>query len=193
VALRVLQMLWRRSGEIAYRDQANGLIGRFAAVLERQPSAYAYLLTGVDDLRHGELSERGYAAQGGIHLQAQLQPLSDGKHLMQLSIRIPEGWHINADRPLSDDLIGTHVQLGKEDRGWRLAPVTYPEARLERLAFSSKPLALYTGQIQLQALVEQTDGAAPPTTLRIQVGLQACNQEICLPPDRIDLWLSPSV
>jgi uncharacterized protein YyaL (SSP411 family) len=191
VALRVLQMLWYRTGEMVYRDQANGLIGRFAAGIERHPSAYAYLLTGIDDLRNGELSARGYAARGGIRMEARLRPLSDGKQLINLTIQIPEGWHINANRPRSDDLIGTEIQQASENSAWKLGPVTYPEARLERLGFSNEPLALYTGEIQLQALAERIIEPVGPSPLRLGVTLQACNQEVCLAPDRVELWLEP--
>jgi uncharacterized protein YyaL (SSP411 family) len=193
VALRVLQMLWVRTGEIVYRDQANAMIGRFAASIERHPSAYAYLLTGIDDLRHGELSARGYAAQGGIRLQGSLRNLADAKQLIELTIRIPDGWHINAHSPGSDDLIGTEMQLASESSGWKLAPVTYPDAKLQRLGFSSEPLALYTGQIKLQALAERIIEPAGPSPLHLRITLQACNQQVCLPPDRVDLWLAPSI
>ena len=195
VALRVLQMLWKRTGEITYRDQANGLIGRFAATIERHPSAYAYLMTGIDDLLHGELSARGYAAQGAIRLEAGLRPMSDSKYMMNLTIQIPEGWHINADRPLNDDLIGTEVQMTNHIQDWKLGPTTFPEAQIQRLAFSDQPLALYTGEIRLQALVERiTDSVDQPSRqpLQLQVTLQACNHEVCLAPDRIGLWLTPA-
>jgi len=192
VALRVLQMLWIRTGEPAYRDQANRLIGHFAAAIERQPGAYAYLLTGIDDLREGELSARAYAAQGGIRLQAGLRPLHDGKRLLELGIQIPEGWHINANQPHSADLIGTEIQLSGEATGWRLGPVTYPQAVQQRLAFSNEPLALYTGEIRLQALAERIDPSTTQTPLRLRVTLQACNQQTCLPPDRVELWLDPA-
>ena len=189
VALRVLQMLWVRTGERGYRDRANGLIGRFAVSIERHPSAYAYLLTGIDDLREGELSAGGYAAQGGIRLQGSRRSLEDAKQLIELTIRIPNGWHINANRPRSDDLIGTEMQLAGEDPAWRLSPVTYPEAKQERLDFSPDPLALYTGEIKLQALAERIAAPVGHSPLRLRITLQACNQAVCLPPDRVELWL----
>jgi DsbC/DsbD-like thiol-disulfide interchange protein len=116
--------------------------------------------------------------------------------LLNLIIQIPEGWHINAHRPHNPDLIGTEVQLQQGTRGWSLGPVTYPEAKRQRLGFSSEPLALYTGQIRLQALLEHTPAPGDRSSrapLKLQVTLQACNEQVCLPPERVVLWLGSPV
>jgi hypothetical protein len=190
VALRVLQMLWQRTGNMIYRDQANGLIGSFAASIERHPTGYAYMLSGIDDLRNGELSAHGYAAQGRIRVVGRLRSLADSKHLLNLAIQIPDGWHINANQPRSDDLIPTELQLGKPQSAWKLAPVTYPEAKLETLAFQNEPLAVYTGEIQLQALLESITATPDLFPLGFQLTLQACNDEVCLPPEQVELWIA---
>ena len=192
VTLRVLQMLWKRTGDPVYRRQAEGLIGGFAAAVERHPTGYAYLLTGIDDLRHGELSARGYAAQGGIRLHGSLQALQDDKRLLQVRLRIPEGWHINANRPQSDKLIATELQLTETQLGWQMAPVTYPRPTQQKLAFHNEPLAVYTGDIQLQALLEQSGAAPDRSPLAVEVRLQACNDRICLPPEQVRLNIPQS-
>ncbi len=162
VALRVLQMLWQRTGSLGYRDQANALISGFAGSIERQPSGYAYMLTAIDDLRNGELSARGYAAQGGIRLDGSLQPLGDEKSLLSVDIDIPEGWHINSHQPNSQDLIPTELKLPVAGSQWQMAPVTYPQHNMQQLAFQSEPLAVYEKRIQLQAMVERLSKAGKP-------------------------------
>jgi uncharacterized protein YyaL (SSP411 family) len=187
VALRVLQRLWLRTGKPEYRNRANELIAALAGRIASEPYNHAYLITGLQDLREGELSQRGYAAQGGIRLAGSLKPLSDGKRLLQVRIEIPEGWHINADQPESKDLIATELTLGERAKGWKLGPVTYPKASRQQLAFQSVPLSVYTGAIRLEAIVET--GSAEPLNFPLPVALrlQACNNEVCLPPEQLSL------
>jgi hypothetical protein len=147
-------------------------------------------LTGIDDLRNGELSARGYAAQGGIRLEASLQALADKKKLLNVLIPIPAGWHLNSNQPQSADLIATELRLAEQQQGWHMAPVTYPKAGLQQLAFQSAPLTVYSGKIQLQALLEKSTESADSSPLAVELTLQACNDEVCLPPERIVLHVS---
>jgi uncharacterized protein YyaL (SSP411 family) len=190
VAMRVLQMLWHRTGNLDYRNQANGLIAGFASTIERRPSSYAYMLTGIEDFREGELSARGFAAQGGIRLEGTIQSLSDGKQLLSVAIEIPQGWHINSNLPKSKELIPTQLKLSDRATGWQLGPVTYPNDSMQQLAFQSEPLAVYENKIQLQALLKKSDPTANNAPLPVELTLQACNNETCLPPERITLRIS---
>ncbi len=192
VALRVLQMLWHRTGRLDYRNQANNLIAGFAGEIERQPHGFAYMLTAIDDLRNGELSARGFVAQGGIRLTGSLRRMADNKSLLSVDIEIPEGWHINSHQPGSKDLIPTELRLPGKAGNWKLAPVTYPKHSMQKLAFQSEPLAVYESRIQLQALVEQLSETGRQSPLPIEVSLQACNNEVCLPPEQITLRISHS-
>jgi len=191
VALHLLEGLWRRSGEVDYRNQAEALVAGFSGNLAQQPSSYAYMLTALDDLRNGELSGQGYAAQGGIRLRGRIEPLEKGKGLLHVSVDIPAGWHVNAHQTDDKELIPTQLGLAKGAAGWRLGPVTYPTAQRVRLGFQEAPLPVYQGKLDLQALVEQDTAPVAGGTLPLSLSLQACNDRVCLPPEQIGLWVSP--
>jgi DsbC/DsbD-like thiol-disulfide interchange protein len=98
---------------------------------------------------------------------------------------IAKGWHINAHQPLQETLIATEISL-KNDNYWHLESVSYPEPALKTLRFEKKPLALYHGQVQIQArLKPKSEQNHVPLQLNLQ--LQTCNQESCLPPETISL------
>ena len=61
--MQTLQMLWRRSGDSGYRERAEALLARFAASIDAAPSAYAYLLAAIENLRRGELEAALQAAE----------------------------------------------------------------------------------------------------------------------------------
>jgi uncharacterized protein YyaL (SSP411 family) len=183
VTLRVLQGLWRRTGNLTYRQQTEALIDRFAATLARQPHDYSYMLTGITSHREGELQSHAYAAQGGIRLTGQLSPHTSETMQLTITLEIPPGWHINSAQPEDEDMIGTELHLADGASGWDLGPVSYPDGEQQQLAFQQPPLSLYSGLVRLEALVTQTSDRAPQSTLPVGVRLQACNDSVCLPPE----------
>jgi hypothetical protein len=83
------------------------------------------------------------------------------------------GWHVNAERVLDDYLIPTRVTSidGSDLR------IDWPEAVLLETAFSENPLLLFEGAQSLRLL------AGDERRLDVSLRLQACNDEVCLPPE----------
>ena len=180
VALRVLQMLSQRTDNLEYRKQAQNLLAAYASRINANPLGFAYLLAGVDDLRQGELAGYGYAANGGIRARAEVNGAT-----LSVAFDIPHGWHINADRPLQKELIATELKLDQEAKGWQLGEVAYPQAEATTLGFQSEAMAVYHGKVQLSAELTRSKGAERIIPLRLR--LQACNDQVCLPPETLVL------
>ena len=183
VALRVLQMLAERSDNPNYGKRAQATLAAFAGGIERRPSGFGYMLSAADDLLHGELGARRYAARGGVRVTARLA----SENRVAVEVEIPEGWHINADQPLQESLIPTALSLSEDADGWELGKISYPAAEIQRLGFLPEPLALYHGKVQIAA--ELKPAAARSRILPLRLGLQACNDRVCLPPEEVELRL----
>jgi uncharacterized protein YyaL (SSP411 family) len=189
VAVHSLQRLWQRTGELAYRKQTDALISRFAPSIENSPISYAYLLTAVANHRQGELGSRAYAGQGGIHIKGAATRTAQ-QTLLTVTINIPEGWHINSNQPNSKELIATRLSRSDSAQGWKIGPVTYPRGIEQKLPFQQHPLSVYSGTITLQTLLERDDKDEPMRhTLPVELQLQACNDRLCLPPEKIKLLI----
>ncbi|MES9979324.1 MAG: thioredoxin domain-containing protein [Candidatus Thiodiazotropha sp. 6PLUC5] len=189
VAIHSLQRLWQRTGELDYRQHTDALISRFAPAIEAAPISYGYLLSAVSNHLHGELGARAYAGQGGIRIEADISQASE-QNILSVHIVIPEGWHINTNQPKSKDLIPTLLSLPESGNGWQIGPVTYPKGVEEKLAFQQQPLSVYGGKITLQTLLKRTDKRElETTTLPAELQLQACNEQVCLPPETVTLWV----
>ncbi|HSM51438.1 MAG TPA: thioredoxin family protein, partial [Thermoanaerobaculia bacterium] len=95
---------------------------------------------------------------------------------------IDEGWHIQAHRPTFDYLIPTRLALDLPP-GWEEREVRYPEPKLWRFAFEETPLAVYEGEVRIEAVVA-LPADLPHGTARIGARLeyQACDDRQCLPP-----------
>jgi DsbC/DsbD-like thiol-disulfide interchange protein len=171
------------------------VVAAVSGQVARDPEAFPSLLVALDRLRLGETGPRQYAAQGAVRVHARARPAQDGTRSLpapgRLSIEIDmrPGWHINAHRPLQDELIGTTL-TGGGGRGWRLGDVRYPHPQVLSLGFSREPLALYQGEVRIEASYEAEQGAgvagaSPPIPLKLR--LQACSERFCRAPEELSL------
>ena len=106
-----------------------------------------------------------------------------GAHPVSLEISIRPPYHINADLPTEDYLIGTTVEF-KSVPGVTYGKIIFPPAEMRRLGFSENPLAVYEGEIKVTAeLTLARDFEGNEIEIAGIIGYQACDDRSCLPPD----------
>jgi thiol:disulfide interchange protein DsbD len=99
---------------------------------------------------------------------------------LEITIRSP--YHINADIPSEDYLIGTSVDF-KSVPGAIFGKLAFPPAEMRRFSFSQNPLAVYQGTVKVTAeIVLAADFKGDKVAIEGTVGYQACNDQSCLPP-----------
>jgi len=110
-------------------------------------------------------------------------PLSAGRSYpfsLELTIRSP--YHINAEQPLEDFLIGTALEF-KAREGATFGKVVFPAYEMRKLDLSPNPMAIYEGKVVVTA--EVTIGAGfkgSELAIEGKVTYQACDNLSCLPP-----------
>ncbi len=109
-----------------------------------------------------------------------LRPGRPYPFVLEIAIRSP--YHINADMPTEDYLIGTTVGF-KAVPGATFGKLTFPPAEMRRFSFSENPLAVYEGTVKVTAEITlAADFKGNDVSIEGTVGFQACNDESCLPP-----------
>jgi thiol:disulfide interchange protein DsbD len=99
---------------------------------------------------------------------------------LEITIRPP--YHINADIPSEDYLIGTTVDF-QSVPGVTFGKVAFPPAEMRRFSFSESPLAVYQGTIKVSAEAALADDfKESEVPIEGTVSYQACNDQSCLPP-----------
>jgi len=184
-------MAWQRTGNNAYRERADALIGAFSGVVARSPSSFPYFLLGRAELETGDTGTRRYAARGKVALAAaaRVGGSAAGADALRVEIvlEIAPGWHVNSFAPLEEALVATSLQLAPEgvSSGWRLSGLEHPQPEVVRLGFQDAPLSVYTGRVELRARLHppQEPGAFVPIAVR----LQACDDSVCLRPEEVVL------
>jgi uncharacterized protein len=101
-----------------------------------------------------------------------------------VTIAVADGYHINANPASFDYLIPTRLSFG----GVKGLQVDYPKPTVFKPRFASEGLKVYQGTVTLRATAPKgatTRGVAVNPTLDVQ----ACNDEICLPPATLPLHI----
>jgi len=102
---------------------------------------------------------------------------------LRLRFKVADGYHINSNKPGSELLIPTKLQLNPPtDIG--LGSITYPKGHDLTLAIApDQPLNVYTGEFTITAKVSALRGASPGKyKVHGQLKYQACNDRSCFPP-----------
>ncbi len=191
VALHALARLARRPDErgdfMELEQRATTLLASFGPVVNRSPSSYPYFLLAANVLADGQSGQLQYAAHGGVTVNGAVDD-----NQLELRISIQPGWHINANKPLSENLIPTTLQIPENETAWKMSEVSYPDPVRKSLDFQDEDLALYQGNISLTASLSPTIAATPAPLLRLTLQLQACDEKVCLPPESLQLQIPVS-
>jgi thiol:disulfide interchange protein DsbD len=104
---------------------------------------------------------------------------------LTLEITINSPYHINAEVPSEDYLIGTAVTFAPKD-GITFGKAVFPQAEKRRLSFAENPLAVYAGTIMVTSeLSLDKNFKGSVVAVEGTVSYQACNDQSCLPPEDV--------
>ena len=167
---RSLQKLYRRTGQEKYNDAANKLFNAKSKQIVQNPAGFAYLLAGFADKFNQEIGPLRYVARGHVKLR-----LVKNQESYQLKFKIDDNWHINSNKPTSDNLIPTLVNGD-------VKKVNYPQAKLIKLKGQSDEMSLFLGEFEISFV--------PNSKAKfISVSVQACDDKSCLPPENLKFIL----
>lgn len=171
----LLLELAQRTGNIQYQTRASELMEQLATRVTQYPASFSYLLSQYGQAIEQPLEAIQFGAQGA--LKAEVKAKEDG---FELLISMREGWHINANDPGDTRLIATEVS------GNGLYGVHYPESNPLDVQFSKHPIAVYSGEININGRQQEMTTLLPP---RLSFAFQACSDRICLPPEKLVLQI----
>lgn len=100
-----------------------------------------------------------------------------------VTLEIPDGFHVNANKPLGKYAIPTTVNI-EAPSGVKISPIVFPRAVTRKLkATNNEALAVYEGRAIMRFNVtvpaNYSDGWL---NLKAKVRYQSCNDDVCFPP-----------
>ena len=108
-----------------------------------------------------------------------------GSAVATVTLDISDGYHINSNRPGDANLRATQLKI-EPLTGFAFGAVTYPKAKSQKFAFSPKPLSVFEGKAVLKFTV-RAGASAGSQTAKGKLSIQACNNEVCLRPQTVDV------
>lgn len=104
---------------------------------------------------------------------------------------IPDGYHINSNRPTNKFMIPTRVTV-TGPRGVRIGPIRYPRANVRSFAFApDERLPVFEGSPAMRFDVTVPAGFTQDRLrLRVVVSYQACSNDTCFRPSERDITVS---
>ena len=205
IAARALARLAGHTGRREYAEAAKRTLETFAGLTERAPRGMATMLLALGDyldvaptVTSRPAGERPDAAAGvrPVSLAAFASALTvrPGEAInLRIRITTDEGWHINSNRPIQENLIPTSVALAPGSPA-KLGDIIYPPGKEMTFAFSPEALSVYAGTVWVHATLTLGADAAPgPATVELLVNTQACNDRSCLAPQTHRLVLKVDV
>jgi uncharacterized protein len=176
--------LARRTGNDEYLDMAKSTLSVFSNEVEQTPSAYSSWLITLNEFFYGEKDMPVYAARGHIKIDAFMTEINDKEYDLTVIMDIDSNWHVNANKPLNKLLIPTLISV-KNHTQWSITASQYPKPVLINLNFNNKPLHLYQNSNTIKIHLDQYDKYFNPD---IELQLQACNDQLCIPPEKITIY-----
>ncbi len=157
--------------EVSFIDAYEDIKSGVSAAIGNKPEYYLTLVQAVDGKN---VSSEQIIANG--HGMVSLRSM-DETGQWQLVFNLDEGWHINASEVFDKRLIPTQV-LENSD----VIDVRYPPGSELSTAFSPDLLYVYSKQFVIE--ITEDKGA---THLSLQLKLQACSDQVCLLPEKVQI------
>jgi DsbC/DsbD-like thiol-disulfide interchange protein len=117
-----------------------------------------------------------------------LEPAARGASFqLAVVMKIRNGFHVNAHQASADYLIPTTV-TAELPAGFKAGEVVYPKGELHTFAFTKTPLNVYQDKVILRIpITAQPDAPTGTQHIPLKLRYQACNNEVCLPPLKVDV------
>ncbi|MDO3387312.1 DUF255 domain-containing protein [Gilvimarinus sp. SDUM040013] len=133
-------------------------------------------LTHLNNGLHGSSGNVRYFANGmGRFSIVCAKKIDNACASLALEFTLNDGWHINSNTPLQDYLKPTIVESSS------VLTVEYPEPITQTLGFQREPLSLFAGEFSI-VITKKPNEETHKT--KVNLPLQACNDEICLLPEK---------
>lgn len=161
-----------------YAEAATKILARTADKIQVAPAAWASLTASA--ALHGESvaakSEAVLDSAAHVKATAHGASLADSDEIV-ITLTIDPAYHINANPASMDYLIATAVTIP----GVHGARIAYPPGHVFKPKFSPEGISVYEGSVTIKAELPK-GGLASAAREPLQIEVQACTDQLCLPP-----------
>ena len=123
-------------------------------------------------------------------ITAALTPIVDtaarsGEIRAALRVALPDGFHVQSNRPNDPSLIPTVVTVDAPD-GMAVKEIVFPKPIETKVLGFDQPLAVFEREFIVGVLFSAPNGVTRDTRIPVHLRYQACNETTCFPPKTVD-------
>ena len=170
VAVNALARYWHMTGDMATAQRISEVANGFSGLLAKSPSAFPFMIIGLESYTRNQNDYVQYAAQGKVRVEMRCK----GSHV-DLYLDIADGWHING-HTTDTTLTATEVT------GTGIIDCCYPQGVERELEFTGADDEIVKGTFYDGNVVISLELA---TAGSISLTLQACDHSRCLVPETL--------
>src|SRR5271170_1211096 len=115
-----------------------------------------------------------------------------GASTLEVGAQVVEGWHINSDRPFSDDYIPTKLEVSGPV-SVTAGAIKYPAAQTMTLEVATADkISVFGGDIKFEVPLKAAADFAPKPgdALKVTIDYQGCNNNECLRPASVSTTIA---
>src|SRR5208282_3134098 len=115
-----------------------------------------------------------------------------GAGTLKVAAQVLAGWHINSDKPLSEDYIPTKLEVSGP-AGVTAGAIKYPPAETMTLeAAGGDKISVFGGNINFEVPLKASSNfaAKPGDALKVTIDYQGCNNNECLRPASVSVTVA---
>ncbi len=203
VMAHVFVDLYRATDDVQWKDRAERLISAFSQGFLEQTNSYGHMIHALMRLNEPEdkkwldpvVARAGTAAaqpspaasaqeesknKVKVHTHILHEQSTDTKKIVEITVDIEDGWHLNANPASLDFLIPTTADIQTDQPSE--VNITYPKA--ENYTTSLGEIGVYTGKAKITATVT-AEQPIDESKMRLLMQVQACRESTCYPPSQI--------
>jgi uncharacterized protein len=161
-----------------YAEAATKMLARLADKIQIAPAAWASLMAYAALYGRPAEARPEAALDSAAHVKATAHGTSHAdRDEILVTLTIDPSYHVNANPASADYLMPTVVTVP----GAPEAKIAYPEGQTFKPKFSPEGISVYEGSVAIRAELPK-GGLASAARAPMRIEVQACTDQICLPP-----------
>lgn len=191
--------LYTATHDQIWKNKMTGIVSAFGQDIIDNPTMYSHMIHAMMRMENptttatkpprAAINDAIPAIQSKDKISAQahiIQNRSTNTHkAVTVTIKIEDGWHVNANPASLDFLIPTAVDIQSEQKS--TVQVNYPKAHAMETPFGA--INTFKDTIAINATII-SDKTIDVSKMRALIQVQACQKDTCYPPSQITLDIS---
>lgn len=198
VMAHVFVDLYTATGEQIWKDKLTDMVSAFGQNIIDNPTMYSHMIHAMMRIESPKATvtppratandtRPAIQSKDKVNVQAQIiQSQSTDTHKsVTITIKIDDGWHLNANPASLDFLIPTVINIQSEQSS--TVQVDYPKTHTIKTPLAT--IQVYKDTIEINATID-SEQTIETSKIRALIQVQACQEGICYPPSQITVEVS---